>query len=155
MKINFTKKEYQTLVEMLLVADWVIRGNEDEPREETESYGMLRKKVLAHFKEMGMEENFEYDPNADEYFETPEYETQAPHMQFIEAYDEASFWGQLAEKLAARDFAAQARTPEERSSDAVERLANLFEINERYENEFAEHGLTRVHVVTDPTTRKH
>lgn len=32
MKINFTKKEYQTLVEMLLIADWVIRSNEAKPR---------------------------------------------------------------------------------------------------------------------------
>jgi len=29
MKINFTKKEYQTLVEMLLTADWVIRSHEE------------------------------------------------------------------------------------------------------------------------------
>jgi hypothetical protein len=28
MKIDFTKKEYQTLVEMLLVADWVIAAHE-------------------------------------------------------------------------------------------------------------------------------
>ena len=37
MKINFTKKEYQTLVEMLLVADWVIRSDEEEPRAETQN----------------------------------------------------------------------------------------------------------------------
>ena len=29
MKINFTQKEYQTLVEMLLAADWVIRSHEE------------------------------------------------------------------------------------------------------------------------------
>jgi hypothetical protein len=54
MKLNFTKKEYQALVEMLLAADWVITGHEEEEeREETKPYRELRKKVLAHFKEMG------------------------------------------------------------------------------------------------------
>jgi len=53
MKMNFTKKEYQALVEMLLAADWVITGHEEEEREETKPYRELRKKVLAHFKEMG------------------------------------------------------------------------------------------------------
>jgi len=34
MKINFSKKEYQTLVEMLLVANWIIRSHEEEPQPE-------------------------------------------------------------------------------------------------------------------------
>jgi len=42
MKINFTKKEYQALVEMLLTADWVIRSREEEPRAETKNYDELR-----------------------------------------------------------------------------------------------------------------
>jgi len=54
MKINFTKKEYQTLVEMLLTADWVIRSHEEEPRAETKAYDDPRKKVLSHVKEMGI-----------------------------------------------------------------------------------------------------
>jgi hypothetical protein len=41
MKINFTKKEYQALVEMLLTADWVIRSHEEEPRAETKPYDAL------------------------------------------------------------------------------------------------------------------
>jgi len=39
MKINFTKKEYRTLVEMLLIADSVLRAHETEPREETRPFG--------------------------------------------------------------------------------------------------------------------
>jgi len=155
MKINFTKKEYQTLVEMLLTADWIIRSHEEEPREETEPYGALRKKVIAHFKEMGMEGDFRYDPQADEYFETSEYEARAPHMQFIDAYEEASFWPRLAEKLAARDFAAEVRARGERVGSDVEGLVDLFEITARYEDEFAEHGLDNVQVVSEPTARMH
>jgi len=35
MKINCTKKEYHTLVEMLLTAEWVIGSQEEEPRAAT------------------------------------------------------------------------------------------------------------------------
>jgi len=52
-----------------------------------------------------MEGDFRYDPKADKYFETSEYEARALHMQFIEAYEEVSFWSQLA----ARDLAAEVR----------------------------------------------
>jgi hypothetical protein len=107
MKINFTKKEYQTLVEMLLTADWVIRTHEEAPRAATKPYDYLRKKVLTHHKERGMEDAFDYIPDEDEYFETRDYEERAPHMGFIDEYDERMFWSLLASKLANRDLAAE------------------------------------------------
>lgn len=50
MKINFTKREYQALVEMLLLADWVMHAHEVDPNPATKPYKDLRKKVLSHFK---------------------------------------------------------------------------------------------------------
>jgi hypothetical protein len=38
MKINFTKKEYAAVVEMILTADWVIHAHETEPTDETRPY---------------------------------------------------------------------------------------------------------------------
>ena len=58
MKINFRKKEYRTLVEMLLIADSVLRAHETEPRDETTPFHDLRKKVLVHHKERGMADDF-------------------------------------------------------------------------------------------------
>jgi hypothetical protein len=59
MKINCTKKEYRTLIEMLLVADWVINAHEvDEGEGVRKPYKELRKKVLSHHKVMGMEDEF-------------------------------------------------------------------------------------------------
>jgi hypothetical protein len=155
MKIDFMKKEYQTLVEMLLAADWVIRSHEEQPRKETERYGALRKKVLAHFEGMGMEDDFQYDPEADEYFETAAYEVRAPHRRFVEAFEEAFFWSNLADKLAARDFAAEARARAEESLDSEEQLVRLAEITAQHEEEFAEHGLDHVQVVIEPVSRLH
>jgi len=155
MKINFTKKEYQTLVEMLLIADWIIHSHEEQPRKETEPYSALRKKVLSYFKEMGMGEDLRYDPEADEYFETAAYEERAPHMQFVDAHDEQMFWSQLANKLAERDFAEEVRTRGEVALSDVDRFVQVSEITDAYEQEFAEHGLDNVRVVSDPPPRMH
>jgi hypothetical protein len=147
MKINFTKKEYQTLVEMLLAADWVITGHEDEEREETKPYRELRKKVLSHHEEMGMAEAFAYSEQEDEYFETAAYEASAPHMRFIEEYTEQVFWEELASRLAARDLAAEETLVVEGARSEEERLTRLFEVNERYEEEFSENGLANLRLV--------
>ena len=106
MKINFTKKEYATLVETLLMADWVLHAHETGPTKETMPYAELRRKILSHHKEMGMEYAFEYDAEEGEYYETKDYEENAPHMEFIVAFTEQSFWDTLASKPTARDFAA-------------------------------------------------
>jgi len=37
MKINFTKKEYAVLVEMTLIADWVIHAHKSDLSETTKS----------------------------------------------------------------------------------------------------------------------
>ena len=149
MKMNFTKKEYQTLVEMLLAADWVMTGHEDEEREETKPYRELRKMVLSHYTEMGMAESFEYSEKENEYFETAAYEASAPHMRFIEAYNEQVFWEELASRLAARDLAAEATLGVEGSRSEEEWATRVFEVNDRYEEEFAENGLANLRLLRE------
>ena len=150
MKINFTKQEYQALVEMLLIADWVLHGHEVEPGAATKPYEALRKKVLSHYKAMGMEEAFEYSPKDDEYYETADYEARAPHTRFIDAYDDQVFWSQLAERLAARDLAAEAAPDSSGPADEEARLTRLFELTEHYEALFAKSGVDSIRCI--PTT---
>jgi hypothetical protein len=154
MKINFTKKEYRTLIEMLLVADWVISAHEDEKAEAKEPYRALRKKLLAHHREMGMAEAFSYSPEHDEYFETKAYEARAPHMQIIDAYDDAVFWERLVYRLAQRDLEAEETLRPEGPYEGEERVRRLFEIAAGYEDEFAENGLDNIRFVRD-TPRMH
>ncbi len=154
MKINFTKKEYQALVEMLLVADLVIHGHDVEEHEEKKPYTALRKKVLSHHEEMGMDEEFEYSPQDDEYFETAAYEEDAPHTRFINEYDEQMFWSELASRLARRDLAAEGMLSAEGSLSEEEWATKLFEITAHYEDELAENGLNNVRVALE-TPRMH
>ena len=141
MKINFTKKEYATLVEMLLIADWIIHAHETEPTGETNSYADVRKKVLSHYKEMGMDDAFRYSQEDDEYYETAEYEANSPHMAFIEAYEESNFWDTLANKLAQRELAAEEALSIAEPLTPEQRAMKLWEIQDRYEDELVEPGL--------------
>jgi hypothetical protein len=49
MKINFTKKEYQLLVTMIEIADWVLTANDDTEKQETKPY--LIRKIHQHTSE--------------------------------------------------------------------------------------------------------
>ncbi len=148
MKINFTKKEYATLVEMLLMADWVLHAHETGPTKETMPYTEIRRKILSYHKEMGMEDAFQYDPEDGEYYETKDYEENAPHMAFIDAFTEQSFWDTLASKLAARDFAALEVVGSGEPLSEEERLVKMWEIEQHYQEEFDAHGLGNVRIAS-------
>jgi hypothetical protein len=148
MKINFTKKEYAALVEMILTADWVIHAHETERTDETKPYADLRKKVLAYHKEMGMEETFQYVAEDDEYYETADYEMNSPHMALIDEFSETSFWETLATKLAQRDLAAQEAIGTAEPLPSEERVTKLWEIEERYQEELSENGLANIRFET-------
>jgi hypothetical protein len=146
MKINFTKKEYRILVEMLLIADWIIHSHETDSVEKTKSYTDLRKKVLSHYKEMGLEDDFYYNPEHDDYYETKDYEERSAHMVFIDEHDERNFWSLLATKMAQRALAAEHAISPDEPVDQKQRIVRIFELAEHFEEEFSEHGLDNVRI---------
>jgi hypothetical protein len=77
-------------------------------------------------------------------YETADYEENSPHMAFIDEYEEHSFWEMLASKLTQRDFAAQEAQSETESLNREQRELTLWEIQEYYEDEFAENGLDNI-----------
>ena len=136
MKINFTKQEYRLLVTMIEIADWVINAHDiDEPKEK-KPYKEMRKKILSFVKEMGMEDC--YVKEGDDYYETAEYESEAESMQFIEEYDEESFWGELISRLADRDYDQKYKGQE---VDMHTRVSAISRFEEIYANEINQNGL--------------
>ena len=136
MKINFTKKEYQLLVTMIEISDWVMTSHHSSDQIDTEEYRSLRNKILSYTEEMGMKGCYEKD--GDTYYETAEYEENSKQTAFIEEYDEDSFWEQLVTKLVDRDYAQQYGNKE---VDFETKALRFSEIEEKYANEINEFGL--------------
>jgi len=125
-------------------------GDVNVVTEETKPYADLRKKVLSHHKEIGMEDAFRYSAEDDEYYETAEYEMSSPHMAMIDEFSEISFWDTLATKLAQRDLAAQEAIGTAEPLPPEERVTKLWEIEERYQEELSENGLANIRIDTKP-----
>ncbi len=150
MKINFTEKEYRILVEMIQIADWVIFSESEDPGSENKPYLDLRNKLLAHVKEMGMEDLLEYSAEDDEYYETAEYEENSPHMRFIEEYNNLMFWELLAQRLAGKDIKAQEMVDPRLKEDPDAWLREFTKTEHKYKAEFETNGLMNV-LVNIPT----
>ena len=100
MKINFTKKEFVTLLEMIDIANWVISAHKVEKGPIEEPYESLEGKLFALSSEFGCEEKVKYSKELDGYYPTHFFEMESPHRNFIDEYNEETFWDELIDRLA-------------------------------------------------------
>ncbi len=53
MEINITKKEYETLLEMLEITDWILHAHKTDMPEETKPFRELEQKIFSLAKDFG------------------------------------------------------------------------------------------------------
>ena len=89
MKINFTKKEYSLLLDMLYLSGWVMNPYEEET--DNNEYKALRKRIMSHFKEMNAENKIEYSREHDDYYELDSFHAEI-NETFISPFENIFFW---------------------------------------------------------------
>ncbi len=147
MKINFTKKEYRLLIDILYIADWVLNAHkvEDDPR--TRVYRILEQKIFSYAKEMGFENLIEYVTDFKEYFPSREYEETSPALKFIEEFETDAFWDELVDRLTERDLIRQVGGIENLSNLSFDnRIEKTFLLKEKYAAEFGANGLDNLEI---------
>lgn len=145
MQIEFMKTEYRDLIDMVYIAEWIMKAHkiEDDPR--TKRYEKLGQKIMSYAEEMGFGHLVEYAPEYDKYFPTRMFEDASSAHGFIDEYDNDSFWEELTNRLAERDLIKQ----EGGLSNVLrlsidERLDKQFRLEEKYAEEFEENGLDNI-----------
>lgn len=146
MKINITKKEYRTLLDVFEIADWVLHSYKTADDPETERYRVLEQKFLSLAKDMGFKHLVEYDAKTGQYFPTKRYEEESSVMKFIDEYDNETFWDELSERLAFRDLIMQEGEEKVRAMSLEERFQKVEALREKYLNEFQMNGLNRIKI---------
>jgi hypothetical protein len=137
-KINITNKQYRALIQLIYAGNWVVNGHRNEPLKEYED---LDQYIFSLAKQFGMDNLITHDIKFDSYFPTQEFEDKL--HEFIDEYEEVSFWDELERRLASRDLDREGK----RYESPHERMQQLFEIESKYAEEFNENGLKNVKVM--------
>ncbi|MGP4073273.1 hypothetical protein ACTWQB_12040 [Piscibacillus sp. B03] len=87
-----------------------------------------------------MDHLVEQSKKYDEYYPTKEYEEQ--FINYVNQYDNDSFWGELPIRLANRDIEESGETFETHE----EAMQHRFQVESTYEDEFEEHGIKRLRI---------
>ncbi len=141
MKINFTKKEYLVLLQTLEIADWVLHAFYTEAREETAAFWNLHQRILSYAKEMGCEQLVERYEDPVEYLFTREYEVTHSAREFLREYEDASFWIELADRLAERDLVRELGRERYEELDPAESVKLVVAASNAWTDEFEASGL--------------
>jgi hypothetical protein len=141
MKINITKDEYRSLIDMIYIADWVLTSYKSEEGPETKKYQDVMQKFYAFAKDFGMENLIRFDKESNTYCETREFDDTSECHQFIDEYDNDSFWERLIEQLTRRDLEEESIGKETRDKDPDKYFERFAAIEMIYISEFEENGL--------------
>ena len=146
MKINFSKKEYLALLNLIEISDWVLHAHVVGEREDTKEYSELIQRILSYAKEMGYSSLVEYDKELGAYFSTREFEEDSESRKYIEEFENNCFWEELIARLADRDALEKSGKSSMDEIELSERFALLGEAENKWATELEAHGLSRLKI---------
>jgi cell division protein FtsB len=146
MKINITKKEYQIVLEMLYLSDWVLHAHTEEKAVETKVYEEFEQKILSAANEFGMEDVVEHNEKSGKRFLNKQFTQNNNMKKHIENFENATFWEELIERLARRDFIKKYGEEAIMQMSISERFEKEMIFHKAYHKEFGDNGLENVKI---------
>ncbi|MGG4268360.1 hypothetical protein [Peribacillus simplex] len=133
MKINFTKKQFETLFKMVQYGYWVASDTENNKEfSEVEQY------LNSFAKDFGME-GVKYVKEYEIYDLSRELEDQLHEV--IDEYEEGVFRDKLAYHMARKEFVEESQNHEYNQEEAFRRI---MELEEKYHMRIEEQGLRKL-----------
>jgi hypothetical protein len=146
MKINFTKREYQSLLDLLYVSDWIMSAYDETENSKPLPHDQLEQRLLSHAKDFGFEHYVDQDKAGGRYYPTRQFEDETIAQEIIDQYDEDTFWDELAHRLAQRDITLKYGREQLSKMDIEQVFEETSIIEDAYNKEFEETGLLKVSV---------
>jgi hypothetical protein len=143
MKMNITKTQYEQLLKLVYMGLWVADVlDEDQEREFYETEQL----ILSSAKDFGLGGYVEYAEDSREHLFSQEFEETSGVMEYIDAYDDNSFWDELMHRLAYRDVINEIGEDRFSKMSVEERVERQEPYFQKYEKEFQRNGLDNVAV---------
>lgn len=144
MEISFSKAELEKLVEIAVMADWVMTAHDTEDDARKDDYLKLVQKIFAFGYKNGMKKEIEHLEDIKEFFPQEDWEEKSLARAFITEFEEKTFWDELVERLAERELN---RKLGDKKADNFEEHMEIFEgFATKFGEEFAEHGIENIEV---------
>jgi|UniRef100_A0A7C6E9Y0 hypothetical protein len=140
MEIKLTKKQYENLLRLVYLGNWVINSIRP-PDELIEKYEELEQYIFSLAESAGLGKYVVFAKEDNRFYPTPELEEDPELCQYLEEYDTRTFWDELIYRLARRDLIRHYGIDEIKKMDPKERIVKESRFIEKYAQEFEKHGI--------------
>ncbi|MBM4129207.1 MAG: hypothetical protein FJ243_03690 [Nitrospira sp.] len=140
MEITFTKEQYEDLLKLVYLGNWMVNAHRLS-YEETDQFNELESYIFSFAKDAGLEFYSDYAEEFDTYYPTREFEEDTDIEKYMDEYSEETFWDELIHALAGRDFIEKYGELVTRKMSPEEQFKKLQPFIDKYEEEFEKHGI--------------
>ncbi|TAG09098.1 MAG: hypothetical protein EAZ42_08165 [Verrucomicrobia bacterium] len=151
MQLNLSQKEIATLLEMISLASNVASWNQQPsavPR--LMEYEVLESKIMEKASKQGFAHMIEYDGQSQRFFLSREFEETLFSSECYEEFRNECFWEELTVRMADRDLIRAIGMDAWEMLSEEQRRERCAAWEKRYWQEFSQHGLDRVLVMSPP-----
>ena len=144
MKINLTKKQYETLAKAVYLGNWMANAQRTDAPDDPhmKEYNEIADYIYSFAKDFGFPDDFEAG------LEFSDGEDDPPEASRLhEEYDEETFWDELCDRFGERDFFRKYSKDEIKKMNHEEYFIKMQECIIGYENEAEEHGIERLEII--------
>lgn len=152
--LELNKKEYQHLLQVLEMADWILNAHGHEEDKKIKPFTDLEQKVFALANDIDCGALIEYSEEHRQYLPTRAYEETSSAMPRIEEFENETFWDELIDRLAERDLLSELGKKAFLALPPSERMLKMDAGRERYSLEMEKHGIDRLGVVAEAAPGK-
>jgi len=146
MQIQFTKKQFENLLKLVHLGNWVANANRTDDR--IKKYEDLQHYIFSFAKDFGFKDYVE-DEYADKckFFPTATFEEDTDIDELLIDYDENIFWDEIIGRLAHRDFFSKYGIDKIKKMDPRERFGKVCDCEKKYAEEVEKHGIERLEII--------
>ena len=145
MKIEFTKEQYENLMKLVYLGEWMANAHRTDDR--IEKYDELQRYVFSFAKDFGLEKHVDDEEIGDgNFYPTRFFEEETDVDKLHEEYDEDTFWTELPERLGERDFFKKYSKKDWEKMTREERFLKIQECVIKWEEELEKYGIERLDI---------
>jgi hypothetical protein len=138
MEIRLSPAQYQLLIKLVYLGQWMIEGAREEEGD-LEEYDSLASYIYSYAPLFGAKNLVDFDEAEGEYY--PSSELDELMEEIVARYEESSFWDQLVIRLAERDLVREYGEEGIKRMDWKELEDKRGALIKKYLREIEEHGL--------------
>jgi hypothetical protein len=143
-KIDFTKSQYEDLIQLVYLGVWMINSHRSE--NVIDKYEELEEYLLSFSVDFGTERFAEFDTELNRFLPAREFEESEDIERFREEYDDYTFWDELIYRLARRDLIRTYGEAGVFTMTIDELIEKEQPFIDKYEEEFGRNGIDNLEI---------